>query len=171
MKRVFATAVPLLLLTSVACGNTEDPGSVPEAAEATSTEFAVQVLIVTDDGAIGQNHDDEYCVWRDPSYVLRNGSGDIIATDDIDSSILGEAEAGGDPAQLGEVRSADPYTCVLPTTIQMEEFDFYELEVTVTEIVDVTFGTNGSADLEPVEATTTFSLEEAQSSDPIEVAL
>lgn len=171
MKRVFVAAALPFLFTVNACGAAEDTANAESEAEATPAEFTLKLRIFTDDGAIGQNHDDEYCVWRDPSYVLRNGSGEIIATGDIDSSIPGEAEAGGKPAQLGEVRGTDPYKCVLPTTIKVEEFDFYELQVTVTEIASVTFGANGSADLEPIEATATFSLEQAQASDPIRVEL
>ncbi|MFC9085373.1 hypothetical protein [Nocardiopsis dassonvillei] len=169
MKRVPAAAALLLPIALTACG-TADSAATSDT-ESAPSEHTITLEIVTDDGAIGQNHDDSYCVWRDPAFVLRDGSGEIIATGDIDSGVPGEAEAGGEPAQLGEVRSTDPYECVMPATITAEASDFYELEVTVTEIADVTFGENASADLEQTAATVTFSQEDAKASTPIVVEL
>jgi hypothetical protein len=166
MKRIFAA---LALLMSTACGPADN--AADSDAESTPVERNVRLEITTDNGAIGQNHDDEYCVWRGPAYVLRDGGGEIIATDNITSDLPGEAEAGGEPAQLGEVRSTDPYECVLPATITVPVVDFYELEVTTTELAAVTFGENASADLEKVTGTATFSQEEAQVTNPVAVEL
>ncbi|WP_017572097.1 hypothetical protein [Nocardiopsis halotolerans] len=49
--------------------------------------------------------------------------------------------------------------------------DFYELEITTTEIAAVTFGENASADLGKVTGTAAFSQEEAQVMNPVVVEL
>ncbi|MFE6305051.1 hypothetical protein [Nocardiopsis sp. NPDC057823] len=160
MKRVHTVTLLLLVAALTSCGTTEAPGA--DGAEPTPAEQAITVELVTDDGSIGQNHDDEYCVWRNPEYVLRDGSGDIIATGTLESVLPGEAEAGGEPAQLGQVHSTEPYECTMAANVTAPESDFYELEVTATEIAGVTYGEGGGADFEQTSATVTFSLEDAQ---------
>lgn len=68
-----------------------DPSGSPSSDEA--LWFTVKVS--TGSGALGRNHDDEFCVWLGTSYVLRDAKGGIVAAGEAQSRIEGEAEAGG----------------------------------------------------------------------------
>ena len=128
------TLVALGLLITAAC-TTADEATEAGTLSADDQTTNIRVEVTTSSGTVGQNHDDEHCVWRSPSYVLRDGTGEIIESGDVASSIPGEAEAAGEPAQLGEIRTSDPYECQLPFTIdEVPEADLYELEVTTQKL-------------------------------------
>ena len=134
LTRVLSTAgtIALLVGCSAQAQDEDRPPEQSDSQKVDSTEEAlsVKVHLVTESGRIGANYDDEMCVWGQTSYTLRDASGTIIATGDVESDLSGSAEVGGEPGLLGSVRGRDPYMCVLPFTIRdFPSSDFYELEV------------------------------------------
>lgn len=126
MRYSLTAAAICSMLFATACGGEQ----TDEPAEPEKKSLSIDLELTTESGSIGANHDDEYCAWKNPTYVLRDGTGSIIATGDVKSDIDGEATVGGEPAEIGEVASPpSDYECVLPSAISADTADFYELEV------------------------------------------
>lgn len=137
-SRALVCASAVVVLSACGSGDGE-----PDASPSESESVALMIRLVTESGTVAANFDDTYCVWSGTSYTLRDGAGEIVATGDAVSDVPGEAEAGGEAGVLGEVRSTDPYECVLPFTISdVPRGDFFELEVSTVgpRSQDVEFG-------------------------------
>lgn len=139
MKRVVVFALPVLLLVSACSAVGEEPPAEPSGSpvEAVEETVGIPVRLVTGSGNVAANHDDEYCAWVGPSYVLRDAEGVIVAEGEAESRIEGEAEAGGEAAQIGSVQTVEPYECVLDFRIEeAPESEFYELEVSTEALLE-----------------------------------
>ncbi|PSK89903.1 hypothetical protein CLV63_1247 [Murinocardiopsis flavida] len=153
MRRI-ACVLGLALLLS-GCSS-----QLPDEAPSEQEPVRVDVLVATKSGKIGQNHDDVYCLWKGTTYVLRNGNDETVATGDADSWHSIEAKVGGESAEPGEVASEDPYRCEMQFSIDdVSAAEFYELTVTTQE----------PAGIEEFTETVTFSRDEIEPTNPIEV--
>ncbi|GAA4928839.1 hypothetical protein GCM10023224_05200 [Streptomonospora halophila] len=150
----------MLLLPLAACGGAE---AEPEAAKSPK-DVTIRVVLSTGSHTIGNRGegDGDYCAWLTPSYVLRDGGGDIVAEGEGKSTLSGTAEVGGEQAELGSVVSQDPYECTLMFVVDAPLVDFYEITVTALEhrILE---------DAREVEVEETFSREDAVDRVEVEV--
>lgn len=147
-----ALAAAAVVFAVAGCGASEEPADTTEA-NATDT-VTVMFQLVTDSPMVAANHDDDVCMWSgETSYILRDGSGEVVATGDVTSDHGGEVTVAGEPALWGQVESSDPFKCTLPFTVEdVPRADFYEVEVSTRapRLVD-----------EEYAATETFEADEA----------
>ena len=87
--------------------------------------------LITDDGRLASDLEDGTCEWNSPTYVLRDGAGEVIDLGDVRSDLAQEGNAEDDGTALGEARGAgSDYSCALTATIEAPDADVYELEIT-----------------------------------------
>ncbi|MGQ4271766.1 hypothetical protein [Nocardiopsis changdeensis] len=158
------TAALLALLTG--CANEPETPALPETVD-------IHITLATTSHNIGQapDGDTEQCVWRDPTYTIRDGADEIIATGEATSTLPGTASAADHRAELGSQRASDPYECVLPVLIEdVPAADFYTIEVTTVEL-DITAIFQGDTSGKEVTAEVTVDRAEAESETPVEIEL
>lgn len=162
MRAVLA-AVPLVLVVS-ACGGAEQGAPAEGVSPSGQGEdtVGIPVHLTTSTERAAADHDGVYCGWVGTSYVLRDAEGVIVAEGDVESSIEGDAQVGGEQAQIGTVRESDPYECAMDFRIEgVPVSDFYEIEVS-TDVLPLLEGEEAAGEL---TAQDTFSLEEGKLPD------
>jgi len=124
------SVVALLLASAFAVGCGARAWDSDVQAEAVPSPSAgpvsISVEVWTSSGVVGRNYDDTACVWRDPSYAVRDGAGTVIAAGKPPINVT----LGDDPAALGEMSFGPEYRCGLVLVISTIPQDVYQLDVT-----------------------------------------
>ncbi len=167
-RTMTAAATVSLLALLTACAN-----QGPQQADADPDTIDILVTLTTTDNSVGQAPagDTLQCVWRDPTYTIRDGADEIISTGDATSTLDGDATAADHRAERGRQRTNDPYLCTLPFLVEgVPAADFYTIEVT-TVALDIRGILDGDRSGQEVTAEVTVERSDAESTTPVEIEL
>lgn len=161
-------SVLTVVLALGACGSLGQGGAVDDGdppAEPETVDIRVDVYVYS--GFIAPKIAGTQCALRDPEYVLRDGSGEILAMGNLESDHDEHVDIDWRHPAPGRLVGPEdhPMPCNVPVSLQAPESDFYELQITSQRSID---GLGGVEDTFTSEAA--FSLVDV-GSGPIEIQM
>lgn len=132
----YAGAVTLLVATGIVGWLLMTGGQQQSAAASdTPADIHLSITATTSDGLIGQNHDDETCVFRELEWVVRDEAGTIIGSGrhederwsagDAQWAVAGDISNPGDPLS---------YECRTAWIIDVPAAEIYEVQLSSTGV-------------------------------------